>query len=73
MTRRWVTEVAKGPETMLSGIYSVSQWEAWSSLDKEEEAPALAAGRSEWARFSKDLILCFTEARRWIHGLNCGE
>lgn len=42
--------------------------------DKEEEAPALAAGRSEWARFSKDLILCFTEKKEvdsW--GQFCGE
>lgn len=29
--------------------------------DRKAGAPALAAGRSELARFSKDLILCFTE------------
>lgn len=29
--------------------------------DRKGEAPDLAAGRSELARFSKDLILCFTE------------
>lgn len=29
--------------------------------DKNGDAPALAVGRSELARFSKDLILCFTE------------
>lgn len=42
--------------------------------DEKGEAPALAAGRSEWARFSKDLILCFTEKKEvgsW--GQFCGE
>ena len=29
--------------------------------DRKGEAPDLATGRSELARFSKDLILCFTE------------
>lgn len=29
--------------------------------DKKGDAPDLAPSRSEWARFSKDLILCFTE------------
>lgn len=29
--------------------------------DKKGDTPDLATSRSEWARFSKDLILCFTE------------
>lgn len=38
--------------------------------DKNAEAPDLAGDRSAWARFSKDLILCFTEKKEvdpWGH------